>query len=174
ALRTHRWAAWVWLVILTILLSSGSAKPYYANASFPVLFAAGAVVVERLTSRGRRGYWVRTLAVSYVICALLFVLPFALPVLPPASFVAYSRRMGIAPKPQERSALDALPQFYADRFGWRELAAEVSRIYHTLPADEQRAAVIYTTNYGRAASLEYFADEYGLPPVLSGHNSYWF
>jgi hypothetical protein len=34
--------------------------------------------------------------------------------------------------------------------------------------------VIYTTNYGRAAALEYYAEELDLPPVLCGHNSYWY
>ncbi len=168
-LRAQRWAAWCWLAVLAILVASGTAKPYYANASFPALYAAGAVVTERVARR-----WARALVVVYTAAAMLFVLPFALPVLSPASFVAYSQAVGVAPKQQERSALGALPQFFADRFGWRQLAREVSRIYHSLPGDEQREAVIYTTNYGRAAALEYYAGEYDLPPVLSGHNSYWF
>ncbi len=172
-LRPQRWAGWCWLTVLAILLASGSAKPYYANASFPLLLAAGAVAVERLGSRGRAWRWVVPLALTHSSIALLVVLPFALPVLPPARFVAYSRALGVVPRQQERSALGALPQFFADRFGWRELAQEVARVHHALPEAERREAVIYTTNYGRAAALEYYAREFDLPPVICGHNSYW-
>lgn len=173
-LRRQRWAAIAWLTVIAILLASGSAKPYYANASFPVLFAAGAVVVETLGARGRAWRWLGPLALAHTVAAFLFVVPFALPVLSPERFVAYSRALGIAPQQHERSALGALPQFFADRFGWRELAAEVGRVVRALPAEDRREAVIYTTNYGRAAALEYYAEDYDLPPVISGHNSYWY
>ncbi len=34
--------------------------------------------------------------------------------------------------------------------------------------------MIVTRNYGQAGALEYWRESYRLPPVVSGHNSYWF
>jgi hypothetical protein len=45
-------------------------------------------------------------------------------------------------------------------------------MYHTLPPDEKRNAVIVSTNYGVAGALELFGPEFGLPPVYATHNSY--
>jgi hypothetical protein len=169
----HRWAAVLWLTVLAVLLASGSAKPYYALASLSLPFAAGAVAVEAWTAHGRARGVLRALVVTWTLAALALVAPFALPILSPERFVAWSRALGVTPRQAERSTLGALPQFFADRFGWRELAAEVGRIAAALPPEDRERAVIYTTNYGRAAALEYWADEYDLPPVISGHNSYW-
>src|SRR5262249_30523353 len=38
---------------------------------------------------------------------------------------------------------------------------------------ERAQACIITDNYGEAGALQFLGTRYGLPPVLSGHNSYW-
>jgi hypothetical protein len=42
-----------------------------------------------------------------------------------------------------------------------------------LPASDRAKACVFGQNYGEAGAIEYFGRELGLPPVLSGHNSYW-
>ena len=96
-----------------------------------------------------------------------------MPLLPVQSFVAYSTALGMTPQAAERSRLADLPQFFADRFGWQELAEEVAGVYRSLPPHERESAAVLGRNYGQAASLEYHSREYDLPRVLSGHNSYW-
>jgi hypothetical protein len=66
-----------------------------------------------------------------------------------------------------------LPQFYADQFGWEELAATVAKIYNTLTPEEQKQCVIFVRNYGEAGAIDFFGKKYGLPPALCAHNSYW-
>jgi len=73
----------------------------------------------------------------------------------------------------ENSATGALPQHFADRFGWHELAAAVVGVYSSLPASEQDRCLIVTGNFGECGAINYFARGYGLPPVVSGHNSCW-
>ncbi|MGZ7046208.1 MAG: glycosyltransferase, partial [Candidatus Aminicenantales bacterium] len=67
----------------------------------------------------------------------------------------------------------ALPQYYADMFGWEGLAKDVSAVYLALPEAERASAVVFARNYGEAASLEYYSGKYALPRVICTHNSYW-
>ena len=67
-----------------------------------------------------------------------------------------------------------LPQHFADRFGWPEMAAEVARVAATLPEAERKTARVWARNYGEAAALEKYGAPLGVPPVLCPHNSFWF
>ncbi|HKX08496.1 MAG TPA: hypothetical protein VJN67_09900 [Stellaceae bacterium] len=66
-----------------------------------------------------------------------------------------------------------LPRYYADMFGWRELAAEVGRVYAALPPEEQAKAVFLARNYGEAAAIDVSGETMPLPPSVSGHNNYF-
>ncbi len=66
-----------------------------------------------------------------------------------------------------------LPQYYADMFGWREMTAKVAAIYHALPPEDRARAVFFGRNYGEAATVDVFGPPLGLPPAISGHNSYF-
>ena len=66
-----------------------------------------------------------------------------------------------------------LPQTFADMFGWEDMVAAVARVYHNLPPDEQKSCIIFAHNYGEAGAIEFFGKKYGLPRVISGHNSYY-
>ena len=61
--------------------------------------------------------------------------------------------------------------FYADRFGWQEEVDEVSRIYHSLSAEDQAKVGIGCSNYGEASAINFLG--HGLPVAISGHNNYW-
>ena len=101
------------------------------------------------------------------------LVPLTLPVLPPATLQAYMARLGLGVSSAERHEMGALPQHFADMFGWESLADAVARVVRMLPPDERRSARIYAQNYGEAGSLEYYGPSRGLPPVISGHNAYW-
>ena len=74
---------------------------------------------------------------------------------------------------QEHGDIGLLSQYYADMFGWRELAAQVAEVYRALPADEQKEAVFLGNNYGEAAAIDVLGRPLGLPPAVSGHNNYF-
>ncbi|MHB8874116.1 MAG: hypothetical protein ACYC8T_10555 [Myxococcaceae bacterium] len=69
--------------------------------------------------------------------------------------------------------LGAVPQHFADQFGWEELARAVSEVYQRLPAAENNRVAVWAGNYGEAGALELYSRQVPLPPVLSGHNSYF-
>jgi hypothetical protein len=61
----------------------------------------------------------------------------------------------------------------SDMFGWPEMTAEVARVYHALPPADQARATIYASNYGQAAAINFFGPQYGLPRVISAHQTYY-
>lgn len=169
--RRFRFLGWSYLIaVSTFMLGNG--KSYYPLPFYPVLFAAGAIAWERVASASRRRQ--RTALVSLVIVSGLAIVPWAVPVLPVDTFLRYA---GAFPRffhvQTERDATVALPQLYADMFGWPELANTVARVYHALPADEQADCAILGGNYGEAGAIDYYGPRLGLPKAMSGHNSYF-
>jgi len=158
-----RWVALAFAALFTAMLALHG-RDYYLAGAYPLLFAGGAVALEAwFASRAvRLGYAAILLAVGAI------GLPFSLPVLPIDQFARYQAALGITPTISENRALGPLPQYYADMFGWRELAAEVGRIYARLPRDEQAKAVFLARNYGDAAAIDVLGETMPLPPAISG------
>lgn len=169
--KRHRPLAWTYIVVFMIMVR-GNAKVYYLSPIYPALLAGGAVVAERFVS-GRSWNWVKPVYVSLIVLWAAIVLPFTLPVLPVERFIAYEKLLGVMPRAEERSSLGPLPQYYADMFGWEEMAAEVARVYRALPADEQAKCFVFVRNYGEAGAIDFFGRKYGLPPAACAHNNYW-
>ncbi len=160
-----------YLAILTLLIVQHG-KAYYLAPAYPMLFAAGGVAWERLSAR--RGWrWLRPVVVGLVIVVGLVVVPLAVPILPPASVIRYASAIGVEAPQEERQQRVALPQHFADRFGWENMVATVARVYQALPPEDRARAVIVGGNYGEAGAVDFFGRQYGLPHALSGHNNYW-
>lgn len=158
--------AWV---ILIIIFDVSHGKSYYPSAIYPTLLALGAVRIED---------WIRNIiargaALAGVVIAGLATAPFTLPILPIDVFIHYQKTAGLTPSTGEHQILGVLPQYYADMFGWQEMAEEVAAVYWSLPAQDRSRAVFYGENYGEAAAIDVFGRRLGLPPAISGHNSYY-
>uniref|UniRef100_A0A832MJ55 Glycosyltransferase RgtA/B/C/D-like domain-containing protein n=1 Tax=Eiseniibacteriota bacterium TaxID=2212470 RepID=A0A832MJ55_UNCEI len=158
----------VWLATLAILLASGSARASYLAPAYAGLWAAGAVALERATAR--RG---RAALVTAVALAGLAAAPLALPLLPVEAFVRFQRALGLAPRTEERHAMGALPQHYADMHGWEEMVALVAEAHARLSPEERARCRVFGQNYGEAGAVDVLGRRLGLPRAISGHNSYW-
>src|SRR5205823_6991788 len=79
---------------------------------------------------------------------------------------------GAGPK-QEQHELAELPQHFADRYGWEDQVAAVAGVYRSLSPDEQAEVCILGANYGRAGAVDFYGPRHGLPPAISGHNTYY-
>ena len=169
----YRLLGWVALAAF-VVLAMAKGKSYYVGPIYPVLYAAGAVWVDRL-SRPR----VRS-AVAWTLSLLLIgyglaTLPFGLPVVPPESMARYAKATGItAGVTTNTGEILTLPQDYADMLGWREQADAVARAYWTLTEAEQEDAVLYGGNYGEAGALDLYGRGLGLPPVVSLAGSWYY
>jgi hypothetical protein len=160
------------LVIVVILLANGHSKAEYLAAGFPLLFAAGGVSVEGWLGDRIRRLLVPAYGIVLATTATALI-PLAIPVLPVQTYVAYAQALGIAPGTPETKQLGALPQFYADMFGWPEKAAAVAAVYNRLTPEEKARCAIFSDNYGRTAAIDLFGRHYGLPRSIGNHNNYW-
>jgi len=147
-------------------------RVYYPAPAYPMLLAGGGVALEGWLER--RGWrwpklaYATALAFSGVVLAPVFV-----PLLPPATLIRYSQAIGLSQPRIETHKLGPLPQLMADRFGWPEMAAEVARVYRTLPAADRARAAIFGQNYGQAGAIDHFGPALGLPKAISGHLTYF-
>ncbi len=169
--RRYRALGWSFLTILAVMLTQ-NAKPYYLSPAFPMLFAAGAVVFERAAAHRSFG-WLKVALPALVLISGCLLAPLAKPLLSVDTFVRYSSAIGTGPRAEERHEMGRLPQHFADRFGWRELASTVANVYETLPPSDRELACVFGQNYGQAGAIDFFRKDYDLPPAISGHNSYF-
>jgi hypothetical protein len=144
-------------------------KDYYLSAIYPALFAFGAVRIEEWSARAMT----RGAALAAVIAGGVLLAPMTLPILPVEGFLRYYKAIGLAPSAGEHQKLGALPQYYADMFGWKEMAEEVATVYQSLPPEDRARAVFWGNNYGEAAAIDVFGQPLGLPSAISGHNNYF-
>lgn len=146
-------------------------KHYYLAPIYPMLFAAGAVAMERLSATRVR--WMKPVLAGASIGLAALLAPTILPLLPPENLLAYMRAIHFQPPRTETSHTAALPQLFADQFGWKEMAHSVGKAYAKLSPDDQKRVAIFCQNYGEAGAIDFFGAKYGLPPALSGHQNYY-
>jgi hypothetical protein len=66
-----------------------------------------------------------------------------------------------------------LPQWYADQFGWKEIADEAEVAWNRIPAEERADCAIFAQDYGQAGAVDFFGRAHGLPGALSGDRTYF-
>jgi len=174
-LRAARPLGWAYLIALVCLFvtTPGSHKTYYAASAYPILIAAGGVFVERLLAR-RPLRWLQPayLAVLLVVGALIS--PTVVPILPPATYLRYTQAIGIAQPRLENRATNAMPQMFADRFGWPEMVEVVAKVYQSLPPEERVKTAIFANDFGQGGAIDFYGPRHGLPQAIGGHLTYWY
>jgi hypothetical protein len=168
----YRIFGWTYLVVLIAFIAL-KAKNYYVAPIYPILFAAGAIGLERLAARRRIGTWMRSTYVALVILAGAVLMPFSVPLLSPETFLRYQKAMGFQPPEIEHQENGPLPQWYADEFGWQEMVEKVAKVYNSLPTEERARTAIFSNSWGEAAAVDFYGPRYGLPQAISKSNSYW-
>jgi hypothetical protein len=143
------------LVAMALDLVSGG-KAYYVIGSVSLFMAAGGIVMDGWMARGHRrlktgGFAAAAVASSGLISVL------TLPVLPVADYA--------------KTTLPATVPDVANQIGWPQFVATVEQVVAGLPPAQRDHAVILSNDYSEASPLILLGK--GLPPVYSGHNSYW-
>jgi Dolichyl-phosphate-mannose-protein mannosyltransferase len=171
--KPYRFAGWTVLLVLAFL-TVARGKSYYAMEVYPVLFGCGAVYLERLTGLYRGRLWWRFGLVVSSVIAGCYLDMIALPMLPPAQLVdlyirnPVFRQLGFLRWEDQRN--HALPQDFADMFGWKEMTAKTAKIYHSMDSPAGNETVIDGGNYGEGSAIDYYGVEFGLPPAM-GHGA---
>lgn len=173
--KRYRFLGGAYLLVLAIFILMRG-KSYYVLPAATVAMAGGGVAIEEWLAGARSGptRWVRLALPATLVAGGLVTVPFGAPVLPVDMFLRYSSAMPYAKSVKtERDATAALPQLYADMFGWDTMAAEIARIYWALPTEDRAGCAILAGNYGEAGAIDYYGPRLGLPKAISGHNNYF-
>ncbi|MCP4261378.1 MAG: glycosyltransferase family 39 protein [Planctomycetes bacterium] len=170
--KSFRMLGIIYVAAFLILVINAHSKPEYLSPAYSMMFAAGAVHIERISQR-KYWVWLKYTIPILIVIGGLFTAPITLPFLPVETYIQYSKRIGIAPGSYEAKELGELHQFYADMFGWENMAETVSQVFVSLPLEEKTRTVIFGRNYGEAGAIEYYSRKYDLPAVISSHNNYW-
>jgi hypothetical protein len=171
-LKPYRMLGWCYLVCYSIFFALHG-KSYYLSPIYPMLYAAGAVVIESSLDQ-RLGKWLKPAIVVTLLVMGAYVAPIPVPILSPDHFIAYMKQLPFKLPVMEHSHMRAvLPQWYSDQFGWHEVVAETAVAWNRLNADERPECGIFAQDYGQAGAIDFFGHEYGLPKAISGDRSYW-
>jgi len=146
-------------------------KSYYLAPAYPMLFAAGGVAIERIFASHLK--WLKPALLSGMLVTGALFAPLVVPILPPDKLVGYMRAIRFQPPRTETSHTAALPQVFADQFGWEQMVGSVAHVYHHLRPEDEKRAAIFCQNYGEAGAIDFFGPKLGLPPAISGHQNYF-
>jgi len=175
-LRPYRVLGWCFVVCYAVFFTLHG-KNYYLSPVYPMLLAAGAVVIESAidgTAARSSLQWLKPAIAVLLMAVGALLAPIVVPVFSPDGFFAYMSHLPFKLPVMEHShERAALPQWYADQFGWKEIVDETAVAWNRIPAGERAGCGIFAQDYGQAGAIDFLGRPLGLPPALSGHQS-WF
>ena len=170
--KPFRVLGWAFVVLLTSLIVLHG-KDYYAAPVYPMVFAGGAIAIERFSIGKWR--WVKPVTVVVILLGTLAFLPLFAPVLSPEAFLRYQAKLPFNLQPSEKSmSAEPMPHYFSWDFGWEEMVQAVSHAYQTIPAEERPDTAIFANDFAAAGAIDLLGPKYGLPKAIGGHQTYWF
>jgi hypothetical protein len=171
-LKPYRFLGWSYLAAFAIFVVLRG-KNYYLGPIYPVYLAAGAVLIESFIARTRQ-VWLKPALAVLILAGGAWLAPVVMPVLPVEQFISYMDKLPFKVPRSEHSHMRAiLPQHYADQFGWEEIVAKVNEAYLRLSREERAGCAVFAQDYRQAGAIDFFGRRYGLPPAVSGHQTYF-
>jgi hypothetical protein len=159
--KKYRLLGWMYVATFALFVAA-QARSYYLGPLYPVLIAAGAVVLERWLANRTVGARSALVAVTCLLVAVGGVISFLF--FTPAASINSSLWRHVT----------KLHDNYTEEIGWTELTKTVADVYVSIPEPERARAGILVGNYGEAGAINLYGSQYGLPPVISGTNSLWY
>ena len=172
SLKAFRWIGISFFITLGLLMT-GSGKDYYALGLYPILFAFGALQIERFF---KKKYLFFKVAIIVITAAFgSYILPLGLPTFSPEKLANYYEKAGFRKAlgfKWEDQKNHPLPQDFADMIGWHETAAMAAKNYKQLPDSVKKETIIFCRGYYSAGALNYYGKKMGLPTAYSDNGSY--
>jgi 4-amino-4-deoxy-L-arabinose transferase-like glycosyltransferase len=163
AVSMKRFRALGWMFIVTfVLFIINQGRSYYTGPSYVMLLAVGSVYFENWLATKSMGQRKLGFGILWALLAIGGV----------AFFIAIKP---IAPISSPLWDITSdLNGEVVEMVGWQDLTAQVAEIYKSIPESEKPRTAILAGNYGEAGALDLYGDEYALPRIISGSNSYWY
>ena len=158
--RQWRPLGWLYVVPFVLFLVS-QGRGYYLAPAYPLLFAGGAVCLEKILSRWRQRS--RRLTYAAVGLALLTGIAVTATIVLPIAPI-HSRWWNFAV-----TINSDLPE----EIGWPELVETIAAVRNKVPNAERQRLAILAGNYGEAGAVNLYGPQFHLPSAISGTNSFW-
>ncbi len=175
-LKPYRALGWCYLVCYTVFFVLHG-KNYYLAPVYPMLLAAGAVVLEAAIGAAKafpRRQWLKPAIAAVLLASGAHLAPVVVPILSPDAFLAYAKHLPMKlPVMEHDHSRAALPQWYSDQFGWQEIVDQTAVAWNRIPVADRHDCGIFAQDYGQAGAIDFLGPRLGLPPSLSGHQT-WF
>lgn len=171
ATKEFRFLSVLFVSLFVFMMLSGTSRSDRLMFAYPAVFAGGGLLFDALIVR-YNGRWLKSALVVLLLAGMAMAFPIVLPCLSYEKAQAYTEFLGLNTE-IERGKKPPLPQLLADRIGWEEKVDLVVRAYRRLTDEEKRETIISASNYGQSGAIELYGKQYGLPPVVSGHNNYY-
>lgn len=176
-LRPYRMLGWCYLACYAVFFVLHG-KAYYLAPIYPMLLAAGAIVIQAVLDQPETGrprlQWIKPAIAVVLLASGAYLVPITVPVLSPERFIAYTKTLPFKlPVTEHSHARAPLPQWYSDQFGWKEIADETEVAWNRIPAGERDDCGIFAQDYGQAGAIDFFGRKQGLPSAMSGDRTYW-
>ena len=170
--KRYQILAFIYLTVIVLFIATNG-KNYYSLGAYPMLFAAGGVWLEQISSAKR--LFLRYISVALIMLLFLPLIPVLLPVWKPEKLASYYKKTGFdkaGPCKWEDLQNHPLPQDFADMLSWKEMGDKVSKVYAALPDTVKNKTLIYCRNYALAGAVNYYGR--GLSQVNSDNASFLF
>ncbi len=165
----------MFVITLAIMFVLHSPARMLAELFMPLL-AAGAVLVEDLSSKAAWGRWMRAGIVTYLVAIGVISVLLSLPILPMDRLQSLAKAIkpwSLVAKEFKGQSFGASSPLLPEDIGWDELVQDVAAVYHELPEGDRAAAGIYADWYGHAGAIDELGPKYGLPHAVSGSLTYY-
>jgi hypothetical protein len=159
--RRFRFLGWMFVVSFALLATAG-ARSYYTAPLYPMLLAAGSVLLGGLLAKLRPAWSRLAYAVQWT-ALLVGGVVFALLVTPLAPIGSPLWKI-----------TSKLHDQFREEIGWPDLANSVAAVYRSLSPEERARTGILTGNYGEAGALNLYGPALSLPHAMSLTNSFWY
>lgn len=162
--RRYRLLGWMYVALFVVLVVIKS-KIYYLAPAYPMLFAGGALAIERWALTR---FWLKPATAGAMILSGLVFLPVSLPLMSIDATERYIRVLTFG-------AFENVYELTADlrgMFAWEERVEIAAGVYHGLSPAERERTVLVGRWYGTAGALDFFGRTRGLPPAVSTHMTY--
>ena len=170
--KPYRFLGWTYLVAFVVFVVL-KGKNYYLAPIYPAYEAVGAIVIAEAIDHARQS-WLKPAVVVLVLATGAVFAPLAMPILPIDQFIFYMNRLQLeVPRSEYEHERIALPQHYADQFGWNEIVEKTAEAWQKIPAADRKDCGIFVQDYGQAGAIDFLGSKYDLPNALSGDRSWW-
>lgn len=172
SLKEFKFLGILFTALFLFMLLSGVSRSDRLAFAYPAAFAGGAIFFDHIFLKYKLR-WAKGVLVIFIFLGLAVSLPLVLPyfsyetVIARTAFLSYNTEL-------ERGNKPLLPQILADKIGWEEKFNLVYSAYQSLPDEEKKQTIAAAGNYGQAGALELYGKNHDFPPVVCGHNTYYF